>query len=268
MHRRILKKIIIAAMTAIVGMSAAAEGHLTGTDFYNERNSILVYTGEDGIINYIQATFNPSDGYMVRYGIEIADGPAGIHGIGIVKSDRITQTGPSSYRVKGYSTFPVDVTFGEGSVVLDMGAETYCISKPGDYLVEVWPRGPDGNPDRSRRFAYRLTKNRSYGFIGIIDKGYVPDFSQPLKDGLDPGTIYFPQEFGFDGKTQTVDVYQVGGRQGPCRGYEYSLDLSKDSTINRQNFLILLTQRRADTMAFPLIHAVLLTIYFYEAMMP
>jgi len=252
----------------LVCLPSFADGKLLATDLYNEPNSIIAFTGEDGLIIYIQATFNPGDGYMVRYGIEIADEPAGIHGIGIVKSDRITQIGPGRYRVKGYTTFPVEVEIERGSITLAMGTETYRISKPRDFLVEVWHQGPDGKPDTTRRFAYRLTKNQSYGFLGIIDKTYVPDYSLPLKDDLDPDSIYYPQDFRFDGKTETALVHQIGGDGSSCFRYDYSFEFSKDPEINRQNFLILLTQRRGYVPEYPMIHAVLLTIYFYEAMMP
>ena len=255
-------------MLVLACFPAIADGKLLATDLYNEPNSVVAFTGEDGLINYIQATFNPGDGYMVRYGIEIADNPTDIHGIGLIKSDRITQTGPQSYDVKGYTIFPVEVTFGEGAVVLVMGSETYRISKPRDYLVEIWPNGPDGKPDRTRRFAYKLTKNLSYGFLGIIDKSYVPDFTIPPKDDLDPDSIYYPQEFSFDGKTETAYVYQVGGDGSSCFRYDYSFELSKDRDVNVQNYLILLTQRRGYVPEYPMIHAVLLTIFFYEAMMP
>lgn len=266
------KKTVINLALAIMFMAeivtAAAEGKMLASDLYNDPNSIVVFKGEDGIINYLQTTFNPSDGYMCRYGIEVADEPAGIHGLGIVKSDRIVSTGPSSYIVKGYSTFPVRVQFEKKAILLELGSEIYRISKPKEYLVEVWPRGPDGNPDHARRFAYRLDRNQSYGFIGIIDKSYVPNYNRPLQSDLDPDAIYYPQVFRFDGKIQTAYVYQVGGRESACFYYEYSFDFSKDPAINLQNFLILLTQRRGDTLEYPLIHAVLLTIYFYEAMMP
>jgi hypothetical protein len=258
----------IGLMLFLACFPSFADGKLLATDLYNEPNSVIAFTGEDGLINYIQATFNPGDGYMVRYGIEIADDPAGIHGIGIVKSDRITPTSPGSYRVKGYSTFPVDVSFGSDAVILGMGSEIYRVSKPRDYLVEVWPLGPDGKPDLTRRFAYMLTKNRSYGFLGIIDKSYIPDYSIPLKDDLDPDSIYYPQDFRFDGKTETALVHQIGGDGSSCFRYDYSFEFSKDPEINRQNFLILLTQRRGYVPEYPMIHAVLLTIYFYEAMMP
>jgi hypothetical protein len=248
--------------------AAFAEGKLLATDLYNDPNSVITFKGEDGVINYIQATFNPGDGYMCRFGIEVADDPAGIHGLGFVKSDRIEKTGPSSYIVNGYSTFPAKVQIEKDAIVLELGSETYRITKPSEYLVEVWPHGLDGKPDLTRRFAYRLDRNRSYGFIGIIDKSYIPDYSRPLRSDLDPDAIYYPQDFHFDGKTQTAYVYQIGGRESACFCYEYSFDFSKDPAVNLQNYLILLTQRRGDTLEYPMIHAVLLTIYFYEAMMP
>lgn len=260
--------LVLAMVLALASPMAFAEGKLLATDLYNDPNSVVAFKGEDGVINYLQATFNPGDGYMCRYGIEVADEPAGIHGLGFLKSDRIIKKGASSYIVNGYSTFPAVVRIEADAIFLDLGSETYRISKPKEYLVEVWPHGPDGKPDLTRRFAYRLDRNLSYGFIGIIDKGYVPDYNRPLRSDLDPDAIYYPQEFRFDGKTQTAYVYQIGGRDAACFYYEYSFDLSKDPATNLQNYLILLTQRRGDSLEYPMIHAVLLTIYFYEAMMP
>jgi len=267
--RKLLALLASAAISIAVNIAAvSAEGKLLATDLCNEPNMAVSFEGGDGVINYIQATFNPGDGYMVRYGIEIADEPTGIHGLGFVKSDRVVMTGAASYLVNGYSTFPIEVHLEKDAIRLEIGSETYRISKPKDYLVEIWPRSPNGETDFSRRFAYRVDRNQSYGFIGIIDKSYIPDYSRPLRDDLDPEAIYYPQVFRFDGKTQTADVYQVGGRDGACFRYEYSFDFDKDRSVNLQNYLILLTQRRGDSLEYPLIHAVLLTIYFYEAMMP
>lgn len=258
----------LAIALAMGAPMAFAEGKLLATDLYNDPNSVVPFEGQDGVINYLQATFNPGDGYMCRYGIEVADEPAGIHGLGFVKSDRIIKNGPSSYIVKGYSTFPAMIRIETDAILLELGSETYRISKPKEFLVEIWPHGPDGKPDLTRRFAYRLDRNIDYGFIGIIDKSYIPDYKRPLRSDLDPDAIYYPQDFRFDGKTQKAYVYQVGGREAACFCYEYSFDFSSDSEVNLQNYLILLTQRRGDSLEYPMIHAVLLTIYFYEAMMP
>ena len=261
--------IFAAAIFLAILTPAMADGFLEAGDFYKQENTLIVRMGADGVIRSMQETFYPGEGIMHQYDLEVAEKPADIHGIGVATSDSIIQTGPSSYSVTCRTSFPALVTFEPGALILVLGEETYRITKPRDYLIEIWPNGPDGKPDTSRRLAYNLTKNLSYGFLGIIDKGYVPRCSSGrLGKKIDSEAVFYPRVFAFDGKTLDVETFELDKEEGLRFLYKYSFDLSKDKEINRRNFLILLTQRQGFTTEHPLINPLLLAIYFFEAMMP
>jgi hypothetical protein len=255
-------------LSLVVATGLWADGRFTGSDLYNEDDSLDVHTGKDGIIDFIKATFYPGPGFLESYSYDVADNPAYIHGLGVVTKDRIRQKGPNSWVVTGYDVFPVEVALEGKAISLRLGRELYRVSHPKDYLVEVWPLGPDGKPDLSRRLAYAIAKNSPNGFLGITDRGYVSSYRRPLASDLDPASIYIPQEISFDDGRLESYVYAVGGDGHTDMSFTCKFDFSRDKSVNLVNYLILLTQRRGDLKDFPVVHSVILTLFFYDALMP
>jgi hypothetical protein len=264
--RRSLRAVLL-LQASILFFPLFADGRLTGSNLDVEDNSLEVHTADDGLIDFIKATYNPGAGITNIYGLDVAASPSLVHGIGIVTGEWIKQTGPGSFAIKGDGVPVAAITFESAGIRLLIGDECYFISKPKDFLVEVRPLVKDGKPDPSRRFAYRVSLAHGGAFLGVVEKTYIPSYAFPPPPSLDLEAIYYPLELKFGNGKLEAYSYQVDGNGYPSFGYTISFELSKDRSVNLANYLILLT-RRAREPRYPMIHAVLLTLYFYDALMP
>jgi hypothetical protein len=153
-----------------------------------------------------------------------------------------------------------------------LGKESYLISKPNNYLIEVWPIEADGSISTNKRFAYGVAKDRGNEkcFLGIIERSYEPHFDNSSKSEdykyYDWQGVNYPKVLTFsDGKLESL-VYSLIGvdNEYPYFSYSYAVSFSKDRAINIKNYLILMTQRE-NLMVNQLIHPVLLTLLFFDA---
>jgi hypothetical protein len=252
---------------ALLGPGLWADGKMIGTD-YDDDNSLSIHTGEDGVINFTQADFFPGPGFEEKLSMDIAPRATDIHGLGVVTSESIIQKGPSNYIVKGFGKIvPVEVSIEQGAITLGLGLESYRISHKGDYLVEVRPRGKDGKPDPSQRFAYRITPNKDKDALSIIDRSYVPKDTTWMRGAdYDIEAIFYPGKLIMKKGSLEADTYALRDTSSPTAGYKIMMPLSFEKSVNLMNYLILLTQRWNNDGYKPLTNPVILTIYYFDSL--
>lgn len=257
--------LLCAILCANLGAQSAK---LAGSDLMLEDNTLDVHLGADGRIDFIKATFYPGEGICNIYSLDIAKSRYEIHGQGVATSESIIVTGPESFLVKSQNRLNAKVTIEAKGIIMVLGEEQYGIrKKDGVFEIEVRPLLSGSSPDPATMFSYRLTLLPTPGFVGIGTKTYVPVYKFSSPRAIDSEATYVPKRLNMEKGKLTAYSYAPEETKSPQFQYVYQFPFSPDKKVNLDNYLILLTQRQADGI-IPLIHPVLLTIYFYDAIMP
>lgn len=257
---------LMALVAALAALPLAPEGRLVAGDLYNDDNSIELHMGDDGIIDFMQVTENPGPSYMTRRGMDVVAEAWKAHGPGIVTAQMIKQVEAQTWSVACEGDIPATLRIAGKSVSLELGKETYVVTKPKDYLVEVRPRAQEGGS--GGRFAYSVARNRqeNKGFLGIIDRSYIPRCDSVQTQGIDWLAVTYPRDLTFGDDRIVSYVSRAGGREPPDAAFffDYSVKMDGDKSVNLQNYLILLTRRGDNPYLF--IHPVLLTLLYFDAL--
>ncbi len=258
---------ILAAVILCASLGAQS-AKLAGSGLMLEDNTLDVHLGADGVIDFIKATFYPGEGICNIYSLDIVKSRYEIHGQGVATSEAITAAGPGSYLVRSQNRLNAKVTIEAKGIAMVLGEERYTVKKKdGAFEIEVRPLLADATPDPGKVFNYRLTLLPAPGFIGIGSKTYVPVYKFSSPKAIDSEATYVPKQLSMEKGKLTAYGFSPEETKYPQFQYVYQFPFSPDKKVNLDNYLILLTQRQADGI-IPLIHPVLLTIYFYDAIMP
>ena len=150
---------------------------------------------------------------------------------------------------------------------LDLGGESFVITKPKAYFVESGPIGKNGKIDGANKTSYSISKGGTNGFKGYTQQRWFPDRQNVVRN-IDFVAKDSPEDISFDGEKLKAVTFQYGNQREATYMYDYTIPLAKTREVNLMNYLILLTQRCDEyNPSYPVIHPVLLTLYFYDALM-
>ena len=241
-------------------------GRLLGSGLWGPDNSLDLTVDDTGTITFIKAIYNPGMGIQEIYSLDIADLPQDLHDIGIVTSESIKSKGPGKYWVNDGADLPVIVELGKDRISLTIGQELYAISKPVDFVVEAWPLDDEGRRDTKKRTSYGIIRARKECFLGFSDKAWLPD-PKALEGKIDSEAMYYPKQITLTDNHLDALVFNPSDDARPEYGYTYRVQFASDPAVNLRNFLVLLTLRSEMIGRRPLIHPVLLAIYYFDAIM-
>jgi hypothetical protein len=250
---------------ALLGQQAKAI--LLSNDLIGLDNSLELTLNDDGLIVFILASYYPGPSFMEQYSLDIVKKPYELHDRGVVTDEDIVPMGPTSYSVKSKARIPLTVTIGGQSVRLDLGGEIYIISKQNDYVIESGPGGKSGKIDDTNRTIYSISKGIKNSFKGYTQQRWFPDRQNAVRN-IDFVAKDSPEDISFDGVELKAVTFQYTNQREAVYMYDYTIPLAKSRDINLMNYLILLTQRCDENdPSYPVIHPVLLTLYYYDALM-
>jgi len=243
------------------------KGVLLSNDLAGLDNKYDILTNADGLIIYIEEQYHTGPGIMLQYSLDIVEKPYELHDIGVVTEEAIKNTGASTYSVASGSKVPLRVSIEKGFVRLELGQELFIVSRPSLYRVETGPYGMDKGIDSNRATIYTVQKNHEErGFLGYEKKKWLPPMAK-LNSEIDYVAKDCPEDFAFIGNTLEATTYDPSSEK-PAYWYSYTIPLAQTREVNLMNYLILLTQRcDENNPSYPVIHPVLLTLYYYDALM-
>lgn len=255
---------------SLVGIELSGQeprGVLKANDLVGLDNSLEVSMDKKGAIDFIEATYYRGPGIMIKYSYDIVQKPYEIHDLGIATDEDIILAGPSTYSVKSKAKAQLKVEIGTKSIRLDIGKEVFLISSPNLYRVETGPRDTNGDIDSKRRTIYTLQKNhQERGFLGYEQRLWTPPLEAPLQD-IDFVAKDCPEVYFYDDHVLEATTFEPGNDKEAAYWYSYAIPLSASREVNLMNYLVLLTQRRDEgDPSYPVIHPVLLTLYFFDAL--
>lgn len=258
---------VIAFACSLYLAGQEAKGVLLSNDLAGLDNKYDVLTNADGRIIYIEEQYHTGPGIMLQYSLDIAEKPYEIHDLGVVTDEAIRKIDSSTYSVTSGSKVPLRVSIEKNFVRLELGKEIFIVSRPSLYRVETGPYGTDKGMDSNRATIYSVQKNHEErGFLGYEKKKWLPPMAK-LNSEIDYIAKDCPEDFTFIGDTLEATTYDPSTEK-PVYWYSYTIPLAKTHEVNLMNYLILLTQRRDENdPSYPVIHPVLLTLYYYDALM-
>jgi hypothetical protein len=258
---------VIACACSLCLAGQETKGVLLSNDLAGPNNQFSVLTNADGLIIYIEEQYHTGPGIMIQYSLDIAEKPYGIHDLGVVTEEAIKKNSATTYSVTSGSKVPLRVSVEKGFVRLELGEELYIVSRPSLYRVETGPFGADKGLDANRATIYTVQKNHEErGFLGYERRKWLPPLGK-INSEIDYVAKDCPEDFAFMGKTLEATTYDPGTEK-PAYWYSYTIPLAKTREVNLMNYLILLTQRCDENdPSYPVIHPVLLTLYYYDALM-
>jgi hypothetical protein len=259
-----LSFVIFACSLCLAGQEA--KGVLLSNDLAGMDNKFSILTNADGLIVYIEAQYHTGPGIMLQYSLDVVGKPYELHDIGVVTEEAIQKTGTSTYSVASDSKVPLRVTIGQADVRLELGQELFIVSRPNLYRVETGPN-TDKGIDANKATIYTVQKNHEErGFLGYEKRKWLPPPGK-VDSEIDYVAKDCPEDFTFMGNTLEASTYDPSTEK-PVYWYSYTIPLAKTREVNLMNYLILLTQRRDEgDPSYPVIHPVLLTLYYYDALM-
>lgn len=248
-----------------LSLSGQTKALLTSNDFAGFDNSLELTFNEAGIISFIKATYYPGPSIMKQYSLDVVQKPYELHDIGVVTDTDIVPLGAMGYRVRSDSKIPLSVEIRETAITLNIGRELFVISKPrANFFVETGMKNGEGKLDSTKKTVYELAKDKKTGFLGFKQQRWFPGQEA---DGIDYVAKDCPEVFSLIGEKLEASTYDpINKKTTYC--YSYTIPLAKTREVNLMNYLILLTQRRDEgDPSYPVIHPVLLTLYYYDALM-
>ena len=260
-----MKKLLILGIVITIASAASGQIKFIASNLAGEDNSLNIKLDKNGRISFIEATFRPGPGITTIYARDIVEKKWELHDIGIVTSERIIQKNINCYEITARSSLGLTVWLENNAILLMIGKELYRISKPKDYLIEARPIDEQGKADELRRTAYGIKKSKTDSFIELIEKSWVPKFDAFSND-IDYEALCIPKKITFFGKTIQATVYPPDDENVAIYYYDYFFPLSKSRDVNLYNYLVLLTQRGDRIGEHPIIHPVLLTLLFFDAL--
>jgi hypothetical protein len=244
-----------------------AQATLVGSMMTGDDNRLEAKVDDQGVICCMEESFTRGEGAITEiYRLDVGKEEWEIHGLGVATSKAIRQAGANTYIVQGEAEMPVKVTLGEREITLALGRELYTIGKKQNYLVEQRRLDANGNIVQGQAFSYEVAKRKGEGFIGVkpASSRFKAERESPL---FDPEAGYYPKNSELGDAQIKASVFDPQDDRLPEYAYSYRISLSKSRDANLQNYLILLTQRSDRTERRPLIHPVLLSLCYFDALM-
>ena len=268
MRKKAIIIMVIILVSSFVLAGQQKKAILLSNDLVGLDNSLELTMDNEGLIIYIEAKYNRGPGIMIQYNQDIVKEPYELHDIGVVTDEDIKATGPAKYSIKSKSKVLLNVTLGDGKIQLDLGKEIYIISNQNLYHVELGPRGKDGKIETKQETEYTVQKNHEeMGFLGYEKQKWFPN-KDTVNNEVDFVANNCPEAFFFDDHVLEATTYAPWDSKQAAYWYSYTIPLAKSRDINLMNYLILLTQRCDEgDPSYPVIHPVLLTLYYYDALM-
>ena len=252
---------------ALSGQTGQGKALLISNDFAGLDNSLDLTLNKEGRISFIKATYYEGPGIMKQYSLDVVKEPYELHDIGVSTDKDIIPVGSMQYRINSASKVPLMVEITERSINLTIGLELFVIARPqATYTVETGPKNKDGKIESTNKTVFEVARNRKIGFLGFKQQRWFPD-QENSADSIDFVAKDCPEKFSLIGQSLEASTYDPTNRQSTY-WYSYTIPLAKSRDINLMNYLILLTQRCDEgDPSYPVIHPVLLTLYYYDALM-
>jgi hypothetical protein len=262
-----MKRLVLLPLLLILGLplSGQTQAILTSNDFAGFDNSLELTFNETGIISFIKATYYPGPSIMKQYSLDVVQKPYELHDIGVVTDTAIVRLAATRYSVNSDSKVPLSVEIEEKAITLSIGREIFIITRPRvSFIVETGLENGEGKIDPARKTIYELAKEKKTGFLGFKQQRWFPGHET---EGIDYVAKDCPEVFSLIGDKLEASTYDPNNKKTTyC--YSYTIPLAKTHEVNLMNYLILLTQRRDENdPSYPVIHPVLLTLYYYDALM-